>query len=45
MKDSWIRPNRLFTAETAIILYRAGQLQKGKVKEVVQKIVEIVQAE
>lgn len=33
-KDSWIRPNRLFTAETAIILYRAGQLQKAKVKEV-----------
>ena len=41
-QDSNIRPNRLFTADTHIILYRAGALIPSKIKEVVAKIVEIV---
>lgn len=41
-QDSNIRPNRLFTADSNIILYRAGELTPSKVKEVVAKIVEIV---
>ena len=41
-QDGNIRPNRLFTADSNIILYRAGELTPGKVKEVVAKIVEIV---
>ena len=45
VKPSFIRPNRLFTAEPTIILYRAGRVHKAKLKEVVQKIVEIVQTE
>lgn len=41
-QDSNIRPNRLFTADSKIILYRAGELAPGKIQEVVAKIVEIV---
>ena len=37
-----IRPNRLFTAEGKIVLYRAGVLSPQKIREVVAKIVEIV---
>ena len=39
-----IRPNRLFTAEGKIILYRAGVLSPQKMQEVVAKIIEIVSA-
>jgi mRNA interferase MazF len=39
-----IRPNRLFTAEGKIILYRTGMLTSAKMQEVVDKIVEIVRA-
>jgi len=39
-----IRPNRLFTADGNIILYRAGVLAPEKVQEVVAKIVQIVSA-
>ncbi len=41
-QDSNIRPNRLFTADSNIILYRVGELKPDKIKEVVAKIVEIV---
>jgi mRNA interferase MazF len=41
-QDSNIRPNRLFTADANIILYRAGALTLTKVQEVVAKIVQIV---
>ena len=37
-----IRPNRLFTADGNIILYRAGRLTLPKIQEVVTKIVQIV---
>lgn len=43
-QDSNIRPNRLFTADSNIILYRAGELTPEKIKDVVAKIVEIVSA-
>ena len=38
-----IRPNRLFTADESIILYRAGQLKPEKLEEVIVKIIEILQ--
>ena len=41
-QESNIRPNRLFTADSNIILYRAGALTPEKIKQVVTKIVEIV---
>jgi len=43
-QPSNIRPNRLFTADGNIILYRAGALTSKKVQEVVQKIIQIVSA-
>jgi len=43
-QDSNIRPNRLFTADANIIVYRAGVLTSKKVQEVVAKIVQIVSA-
>ncbi len=43
-QPSNIRPNRLFTAEGKIILYRTGKLTTEKMQEVVDKIVEIVRA-
>lgn len=43
-QDSNVRPNRLFTADANIILYRAGILTSSKVQEVVAKIIQIVSA-
>jgi len=43
-QDSNIRPNRLFTADANIILYRAGALSAKRVQEVVEKIVQIVRS-
>lgn len=42
-KNSNTRPNRLFTADQRIILYRAGQLKTEKLEEVINKIIEILQ--
>jgi len=42
--DSYVRPNRLFTADSNIIMYRAGTLSSPKVREAVAKIIEIVSA-
>lgn len=37
-----IRPNRLFTAESSIILYRVGSLRDAKMKQVVARLVQIL---
>ncbi|MEP7336201.1 MAG: type II toxin-antitoxin system PemK/MazF family toxin [Acidobacteriota bacterium] len=39
---SSIRPNRLFTADSNIVLYSAGTVTKPKMQEVTDKIVQIV---
>lgn len=39
---SHIRPNRLFTADSNIILYRAGVVTEAKRQEVTAKIVQMV---
>ena len=41
-QSSHIRPNRLFTAERTLILYRAGKLKPTKMQQVTDKIVEIL---
>lgn len=41
-KDSNVRPNRLFTADSRIILYRAGHLKAERVGEVVESIINIL---
>ncbi len=43
-KDSNIRPNRLFTGDSKIILYRAGKLKTEKLDEVIDIIVKIFKA-
>ena len=37
-----IRPNRLFTADNHIILYRIGSIKKDKLNQVIEKMVEII---
>ena len=41
-KESNVRPNRLFTADSRIILYRAGHLKAERVGEVVETIKNIL---
>ena len=41
-QESNIRPNRLFTADSQIILYRIGNIKKIKLDQVINKIVEII---
>ena len=38
---SMIRPNKLFTADKSIILYKIGSLKESKIKEVEKRIVNI----
>lgn len=41
-QESNVRPNRLFTADSGIILYRAGVLNPAKRQEVSDSIVRII---
>ncbi|HEX9116944.1 MAG TPA: type II toxin-antitoxin system PemK/MazF family toxin [Anaerolineae bacterium] len=41
--DSFVRPNRLFSADSRIILYRAGALSRGKLDEVIARVVALFQ--
>jgi mRNA interferase MazF len=43
-QTSNIRPNRLFTADSNIILYRVGSLTQTKIDAVIAAIVQIVQS-
>lgn len=38
-----VRPNRLFTADRQIILYKVGQLASNKFEQIIAKIIEILQ--
>ena len=40
---SLIKPNKIFTADKSIILYRIGSLKDSKIKEVEKKIIQIIQ--
>lgn len=39
-----IRPNRIFTADENIILYKIGSLKKEKLDQAISKIIEIIKA-
>ena len=41
-QKSNVRPNRLFTADSRIVLYRIGNLKTDKMNEIIEKIIEIV---
>jgi len=40
--ESNIRPNRLFTADNAIVLYRVGSAARAKLTEVVDRVASIL---
>jgi mRNA interferase MazF len=40
--DSIARPNRLFTADGNIVIRKAGTLTQAKLKEITNKIIEII---
>ena len=42
-RKSNIRPNRIFTADANIILYKIGHVKNDKLDEVINKIIQIVQ--
>lgn len=39
--DSMIRPNRIFTAENSIVLYKAGKVNPDKIAEVEKSLIGI----
>jgi mRNA interferase MazF len=41
-QESNIRPNRLFTADNHIVLYRIGNIKIIKLNQVIDKVVEII---
>ena len=41
-RDSFIRPNRLFTANDKVILYKAAHLKQAKLNAVVEGIIRII---
>lgn len=43
-QPSNIRPNRLFTADSQLILYSIGKLQPLKLTETIEQIVQIIRA-
>ena len=41
-RTSIVRPNRIFTADRKIILYRAGHLKSDKINEIATRIIDIL---
>lgn len=40
-QSSYIRPNKLFTADSSMILYKIGQLRTEKLEEVIQSVIKL----
>ena len=43
-QPSQIRPNRLFTAESRILLYKAGTISSNKMGEIFKQLIQIFQS-
>jgi len=43
-KISNVRPNKLFTADSRIILYKIGRLKEEKISEIIQSIITIIES-
>jgi mRNA interferase MazF len=41
-ENNYIRPNRIFTADKSIILYKIGTLNNNKIDEAIKKLIEII---
>jgi len=39
-----VRPNKIFTADRGIILYKLGLLKREKMLEIIEKMIKILQA-
>jgi len=39
-----VRPNKVFTADPVIVLYRAGSLKPTKMKEITERIIQLLSA-
>ncbi len=39
-----VRPNKIFTADSDIILYKIGALEREKIEEIIDKIIKILKA-
>lgn len=37
-----VRPNRIFTADSKIVLYKIGNLQSSKLNEVIDKVIDVI---
>ncbi len=37
-----VRPNRIFTADSEIVLYKVGQLNVNKLNLIIEKVIEII---
>lgn len=43
-QDSFVRPNRLFTADASIVRYTAGRASPEKTEEIIAKLIAILNA-
>ena len=43
-QPSNVRPNRIFTADGHIVLYRVGGLRVEKLNEIIQKVIDIIRS-
>ena len=43
-RKSNIRPNRIFTADGKIILYKVGKLNENKIGEIVERLIQIIKS-
>ena len=41
-QESNVRPNKIFTADRSIILYKAGKLKREKVENIIETIIKII---
>jgi mRNA interferase MazF len=41
-RNSNIRPNRIFTADKKILLYKAGHLKRDKIEETIARLIKIL---
>ena len=41
-QQSNLRPNRIFTADSHIVLYRVGNLKSDKLNKIIEKVIEII---
>jgi len=43
-QPSNVRPNRIFTADSHIVLYRVGGLKADKLNEIIERVIDIIRS-